>query len=166
MRTGSRLVAVGSAVATSACMAFPAQGVPPERTFFQDQQTNVVSDLCGFDITVRSTFPGTRQVDFYDQDGALTRTTYHVVEQDTFTANGKTLEGSPYRFNSVLTFGADGEITSAHGSGLAVKVPLPDGNTFLAAGRVDFFQQEGDFIFVPDSGTSKNRDAFCAALAA
>ena len=146
----------------------PAHGVPPERTVLEPNvQVNVVSDLCAFPVTVTSTFPHTRKVDFYDSEGALTRTTYHILEQDAFTnpETGTTLQGLPYRFTSVLSFDDDGGITSAYASGHHVRVPLPDGSTFLAAGRVDFFQQGGDFVSVPDSGTSKNADAFCAALA-
>ena len=170
MRTA--FISVGVALVTAVGVAGPALATPPVRHFFPDTQTRVVEGLCGFPVTVVATFPDTRQVDFYSRDGVLTRTTYHIIEQDTFTAVdsdgnpiGPTLEGSPYRFRTVLNFDATGEITSAYGSGHHVSVPLPDGSTFLVAGRVDFLQQAGDFVYVPDSGVSKNAAVFCAALA-
>ena len=162
-----RLVAGLGAMPTLilASVASSAQAAPPERTFFTDEQTYVMEDLCDFPITVTSVFPDTRRVDFFDRDGVLTRTTFHIVEQDTFTANGRTLEGLPYRFSSVLEYDATGtDVTSAYARGLVVRVPLPDGSEFHAAGRVDFSQQLDDFVSVPDSGSSRNADAFCAAL--
>jgi len=95
MRTA--FLSAGVALLAVAGSAGPALAAPPVRDFFTDTQTRVVKDLCPFDITVVATFPDTRQVDFYSRDGVLRRTTYHIIEQDTFTANGKTLEGTPYR---------------------------------------------------------------------
>jgi hypothetical protein len=59
---------------------------------------------------------------------------------------------------------ADGDLVKAHASGVLEKVRLPDGSTFMAAGRVDFLAATADFIVEPDSGVSKNLDAFCDAL--
>jgi hypothetical protein len=163
MRTA--FAAVGVALVMAGGVVSPALAAPPKRDFFTDQQTRVVESVCPFPVTVVATFPGTRQVDFYSRDGVLKRTAYHIVEQDTFTANGKTLVGVPYRFRTVANFNESGEVTSAYGTGHHVRVPLPDGRTFFVAGRVNFLQQVNDFVWVPDSGASKNAAAFCAALA-
>ena len=154
-------VALGAVLAAAA----PAHAAPPERDFFTDQQTRTVTSLCPFKVGLVATFPDTRQVDFRDRNGVLRRTTYHIVEQDTFTANGKTLVGTPYRFRTVINFDKAGEIISAYGTGHHVRVLLPDGSTFVVAGRVDFLAQVNDFVFTPTSGSSKNVAGFCAALA-
>jgi hypothetical protein len=47
-------------------------------------------------------------------------------------------------------------------SGVVEKVPLPDGSTFLAAGRINPLPPF--LFFEPDHGAFKNLAGFCAAL--
>jgi hypothetical protein len=47
----------------------------------------------------------------------------------------------------------------------AVRSLLPDGSTFFSAGRVDMLASGLSFVTVPDVGTTRGGDAFCAALA-
>ena len=120
----------------------------------------VLNDLCGFPVTNTSTQTG---FVITSADG-LTRK-YSVVEQDSFSANGKTLDGLPYSFNLFLHFDADGNITSFWATGVTVRVPISQGVTFRAAGRLNFLNATEDFAWEPDFGGSQNHDAFCAALA-
>ena len=61
---------------------------------------------------------------------------------------------------------SSGNVTNIYVSGVAIKVPLPDGGLFIAAGRSDFMAHPGDaFAIVPDHGNATNVDGFCAALA-
>jgi len=125
----------------------------------------VVEDICSFPVTITATVVGT-ETTFYDQSGAVTTIHIHVVEQDTFTANGETFTGLPYTFNIDVLF-EDGEVTHVFASGIVERVPLPDGSVFLSAGRLDFAAHPGsDFRIVPDVGRSGNVATFCAALAA
>jgi hypothetical protein len=107
------------------------------------------------------------EIDFFDQDGNLTMAQVHQVEQDVFTANGKTLVGLPYTFNLRALFDPEtGDVTHVFASGIASRVPLPGGNFFLTAGRVDFAAHPGaDFLLQPDVGAQGNIAGFCAALA-
>jgi hypothetical protein len=46
-----------------------------------------------------------------------------------------------------------------------LKVVLPDGSLFIAAGRLDVVAHPGETYFFPDHGHIGNLAAFCAALA-
>jgi hypothetical protein len=106
------------------------------------------------------------QIDYYDQDGVLQRINGHVVEQDTFTANGNTLVGLPFVFNVQILFDSDGNITNNFASGVVEKIRLPDGSLFISAGRLDWVQHPlAVFLLSPDKGNPGNLAGFCAALA-
>jgi hypothetical protein len=50
-------------------------------------------------------------------------------------------------------------------TGLAERIPLPDGSLFVSAGWVDFADHPGvDFLLSPDRGNPGNVAGFCAAL--
>jgi hypothetical protein len=85
--------------------------------------------------------------------------------QDTFTANGNTLVGEPYRGTATFKF-VDHELVEFTYVGVLEKVRLPDGSIFMAAGRIDLLLNEATFVFNPDHGVARNQDAFCAALSA
>jgi hypothetical protein len=102
---------------------------------------------------------------FSDDNGLLIRASAHVEEQDSFSANGKSLVGVPYTFNLQAFFDSSGNITEEYADGVIERVPLPDGSVFQSAGRVDF-GAEGfpSFAVLPDSGSARNLDGFCTAL--
>lgn len=109
--------------------------------------------------------PSRTEVDYRDQSGALTRIFAHQLEQDTFTANGTTLVGTPFMFNFEELFDSSGNVTHAYTSGLVETIPLPDGTLFISAGRTDFTQHPGaGFVLSPDMGNPGNLAGFCAAL--
>jgi hypothetical protein len=145
-------------------LAHPAAAAPPTREPFEATTIVVAEDICSFPVTITATQTGT-ETTFYDQSGEVTRIHVQIVEQDVFSANGKSLTGLPYTFNIHVLF-EDGEITHVYASGVAARVPLPDGTVFLSAGRLDFQAHPGSqFLIVPDVGRSGDVAAFCAALA-
>jgi hypothetical protein len=84
-------------------------------------------------------------------------------EQDSFSANGKTLVGDPYPFAQTVNF-VDGVAVDAHGVGVAERVQLPSGGVFIVAGRVDIFNANSAILAVDSGNSGNNLDAFCAAL--
>jgi hypothetical protein len=152
-------------VVAAAVFASAAAADKPTRIEFAVTGNSVLTDVCAFSVNVASTNSGTR-IDYVDTSGALTRIHVHAVEQDTFTANGKTLVGIPFTFNVEFLFDSSGNVTHTFASGLVEKVPLPDGSLFVSVGRVDFVAHPGvEFILSPDKGNPGNVAGFCAALA-
>ncbi len=145
--------------------AASAGATKPEITHFSDTGDPLtVSGICSFDVVVNSTVRGT-EIDYFDGNGALTRVYIHVVEQDTFSRNGKEITGEPYTFNIEVLFDADGNVTHIFASGVAEKIILPDGTLFISAGRLDFILHPGaDFLISPDVGNPGDVAAFCDAL--
>ncbi len=142
-----------------------ASAVQPTKTPLNIDATYVTQTLCGFPITVHASLHGF-EIHFYDQSGNETGSQVHVTEQDVFSANGNSLASLLYTTNIKLVRDANGDLVSAEASGVIAVVPLPNGETFFSAGRVDYLSQVGDFVYQVDSGTVRNHDAFCAALAA
>jgi hypothetical protein len=164
MRTWLFAVAVG--VVCAAFLAQPAAAAQPTREDFAVTQTEVLTNVCSFPVTVKFTITGTA-LNFFDRSGNLTRIQAHIVEQDVFTANGNTLEGLPYTFSNRVLFDPEtGEVTHAYTAGVASRVPLPGGDFFLTAGRIDFTAHpDVSYILQPDVGAQGNITGFCAALA-
>ncbi len=165
MRFG-RQVAVLAVVALSAAVfisaadaAKPTKIDLPPATF-----TSTLTGVCAFPVAVSFTESGT-ETDFVDQSGALTMVHVHLVEQDVFNANGKTLTGLPYTFNIDVLFDSSGNVTHVYASGETSRVPLPGGTVFHTAGRADFVLHPGvDFLIQPDTGAQGDIAGFCAAL--
>ena len=141
-----------------------AAAAAPTKTEFSFTASGVLTDVCSFPVNVDSTVSGF-EIDFFDGSGALTRIYIHNVEQDTFTANGKTLTGIPFTFNIEVLFDSSGNVTNVFASGVVEKIPLPDGSLFVSAGRLDFAAHPGaTFLISPDKGNPGNVAGFCAAL--
>jgi hypothetical protein len=147
-------------------LAQPAAADPPTRQDIDVTDSTVLTDICSFPVTVDLRQTGTETV-FSDRNGNITRVEVHAVEQDVFTANGKTLMGLPYTYNIHVLFDRDtGEVTHAYATGVASRVPLPGGDLFLTAGRLDFIAHpDAAFLLQPDVGAQGNLQGFCAALA-
>jgi hypothetical protein len=154
------LIAV--AVLGAAVLATYAAAGPPTKVSFDAPFTDTVSGICSFPLGVAGSFRGT-ETDFFDQSGELVRADLHVVEQDTWSANGKTLTGEPFTFNIFVSF-EDGQVTALLARGVAEKIPLPDGKLFISAGVVDFLAQGVPFTLRTDLGVTGDIDALCAAL--
>jgi hypothetical protein len=159
------LSSVAAAVLAAAAFAQTAAAVEPIREDASFSDTVVLADVCSFPVNVEFTVTGT-QTTFFDENGNITRIKLHNVEQDVFSANGKTLVGLPYTFNVQVLFDPDsGEVTHVFASGLVSRVPLPGGDFFLTAGRIDFAAHPGaSFLIQPDVGVQGNLEGFCAAL--
>jgi hypothetical protein len=150
----------------TAVFASSAAADQPTRTEFTNTFSSVLTGVCSFDIAVDSTVSGFA-INYFDTSGALTKIIVHEVEQDTFTANGKTLVGSiPFTNSIEVFFDSSGNLTNLFANGVFEKITLPDGSLFVSAGRVDFFDHPGvGFLITPDEGNSGNLAGFCAALA-
>lgn len=153
--TGLALAAVAAWVAPA-----PAQAARPDKYPVFLSGPVVQDGICDFPITIDGTQTGFA---ITSSDGVTTRG--HLTEQDTFSANGKTLTSLPYTYNVVFTQDTDGNFTSFISSGVMVVVPISQGVTFHAAGRFDFIAAGVEFAVTPDAGGIQNLDAFCAALA-
>jgi hypothetical protein len=144
-----------------------ASAAEPARTSFTVEFSNIVTGICEFPVTVDSTLVGT-QTNFFDNNGTQTSSHFAITETDVFTANGNTLIGLPYHtsLRAVLDPSDPNIQLSAVATGVQARIPLPDGSTFLSAGRIDFVGHPGEpFILTPDRGRAGNLAGFCAALA-
>ncbi len=89
----------------------------------------------------------------------------NVVEQDTFTANGKTLVSDPFTFTVHIEFDSSGNVTQWDTSGVVEKVPLPDGTQFVSAGLIHWLDHPNvNWMVTPDRGGCKNLEGFIEAL--
>jgi len=155
------LVAVGAVMFALSAVADRPTRIPFEGVTFSGV---VLTDVCVFPVNVNGTVSGF-EIDYRDQSGALTRSFIHQVEQDTFTANGKTLVGDPFTTEFNILFDSNGSVIHVYGTGLFETIPLPDGSLFISAGRADFTQHPGVGILLsPDMGNPGNLAGFCAAL--
>ena len=135
------LAAIAAMLVAVVFVSTAAAGPPEKSEFSNIAFSSVLSDVCPFDVNVDSVVSGF-EIDYFDSAGNITRAQIHQVEQDTFSANGKTL------------------------TGLVEKIVLPDGSLFVSAGWVDFADHPGvTFILSPDKGNPGNVAGFCAALA-
>ena len=132
---GLRRVSVGLAAVLGAVVfvSTAAADKPAKTDFSNEAFSSVLSGVCAFDVNVDSVTSGT-EIDYFDKAGNLIKAQVHQVEQDTFTANGKTLTGIPFTFNLDVRFDANGDVVSAVATGLTEKIPLPDGSLFVSAG--------------------------------
>ena len=163
-----RRIAVVLAVALGATvLATTAAAARPVKTPFSNvsfSSTLSGGSVCSFDVNVDSVVSGF-EIDYFDSAGNITMAVVYQTEQDTFTANGQTLTGIPYTFVLHVGFDSSGNVTSLVSTGVAEKVPLPDGTSFISAGYVDFADHPGaTFILSPDRGNPGNVAGFCAAL--
>lgn len=159
------LVAIASAVVI-AVLAPAAMADQPTKAEFTNVMYGTMNAgvACPFDIQVTAVVSGTYKA-FVDTSGGLKKEQYHILEQDTFQANGKSLTGVPFTFNVTWLY-ERGVLAHVYADGVEEKVPLPDGSLFIAAGRVDFVAHGlPAFILTPDHGGTANLDGFCAALA-
>jgi len=159
------MLTVGFVAALALAIFAPAASAdPPVVVQKTSSLTSVLTGACPFSVTVDSTMTETDKF-FSDQNGVLTRASAHVDEQDSFSANGKTLTGAPYAVNLQAFFDGSGNITEEYADGVIERVPLPDGSVFQSTGRVDFGAHGFPaFVVVSDYGSALNLDGFCAAL--
>jgi hypothetical protein len=152
-----------SLVGVTVC-ASAARADRPVISHYPISDSKLATDLCSFPITVAESEDVT-ETDFVNSSGTITRIQLHVMEQDTFIANGKTLVGEPYTANADIRFDSSGNVTQLYLEGVLEKVPLPDGSFFMAAGRVNVVADGFPSIaLIPDNGATINLAGLCAAL--
>ncbi len=126
--------------------------------------TEVLTGIAPFPITVEYVATVT-EIDYFDSSGALVRIYNHSVEQDIFSANGKTLVGEPYTYNIEYVFDSSGNLIRMDSNGIASKVRLPGGGLFQSSGQVDWLAHPGQgWILLTDKGSCVNLEGLIAAL--
>ncbi|MEO6063369.1 MAG: hypothetical protein ABIQ99_15665 [Thermoflexales bacterium] len=166
-RSTWRRLAIAIALAASASIiASPAKADSPTKTNFTFTFSLFpVPGVCPFTVYVSGHGAGA-ETDFFDTTGALIRITANQSQQDTFTANGRYLQGMPYATSAEIRFDSAGNRTSFFAQGGVEKIWLPDGSLFVSAGRANLTDSPPVFfILSPDRGHSGDLGAFCAALA-
>jgi hypothetical protein len=163
MRAFHGAALAASLVGVTLC-ASAARADRPVISHYPVSDSKLVTDLCSFPITVAESVDIT-ETDFVNASGAITRIKLHIEEQDTFSANGKTLIGEPYTANIDIRFDSSGNVTQLYYEGVLEIVPLPDGSFFMAAGRVDLAARGfPPIVLSPDNGATVNLAGLCAAL--
>jgi hypothetical protein len=102
-------------------------------------------------------------LDVYDKNGVAVSAVERDTEQDTFSANGKTLRGDPYSFVATFRFDSAGNTISSVEFGFSERVTLPNGRLFFNFGYFDVLATNG-WAWAPDQGHAGDMAAFCAAL--
>lgn len=148
---GLLLLSMGSALAS-----------PPDRYTYDVSGTATLSGVCAFDLDVSYRNYGVES-DSYDRSGDFVKAVINQFEQDTFSHDGATLVGEPYRSNGLIRVDGTGDPLLSFVAGQVEIVPLPDGTTFFMAGRIDFLGG-ATYIFQPTNGLGGDLPAFCAAL--
>ena len=165
MQVWRKLFVGVAAVLGAAVFVSAAAAAAPEKTEFSNIAfSSVMTGVCPFDVDVDSVVSGF-EIDYFDQAGNIVKAQIHQVEQDTFSANGKTLTGIPFTFNLTINIASNGDPTAIVATGVTEKVPLPDGSFFVSAGWGNFVDHPGEkFLLSPDRGAQGNVAGFCAAL--
>lgn len=153
-------ILLGIAALGCALVAASASATPPTRIHYSFAGiTATDTSLCGFPIELLILVGDDVFTQYFDKDGNTIMAHNHFVQQDQFSANGKTLTGIPYTAN-IQSF-IEAGVWTMLADGVLEKVPLPDGSLFIAAGRVTV----AGFVYEPDHGAFQNLAGFCAALA-
>jgi hypothetical protein len=161
-----RLLLGGAMAALLLGLTAPVAGAfPPTHGPVDAEFDSTATGVCSFPISVHIKVVG-HYTQFFDTSGDLTtKWIEQDVEQDAFTANGKTLDGEPFNLVSEFRFDSSGNLVSYYAMGGVERVPLPDGTMFWSAGRFEWTGHPGvSFTLTPDNGRSGNVEAFCAAL--
>lgn len=142
--------------------AGPTLASRPDRYTYDVTGTATLTGVCAFDVDVSYRNYGVES-DSYDRNGAFVMAVINQFEQDTFSHDGTTLVGEPYRSNGLIRVDGAGDPILSFVGGQVEIVPLPDGTTFFMAGRIDFLGGT-TYIFQPTHGLGGDLAAFCAAL--
>ncbi len=124
-----------------------------------------LTDVCAYPIVFSGTILHTYETLFFDNNGTLIKMNFHSIDQDTFSANGKTLVSLPIYYAGEAIFDSNGNVTHLYMNGINEKIRLPDGSLFIASGRYDWAAHPGEIVLSPDKGNPGNLVKFCEALA-
>ena len=159
-----RLCGVLSAIGLIAAAWVPiAQAAPPTHSHFEFTNSTTVTAICPtpFHLEARASVDETV---FTNASGDVTRITDRATEHDIFSAHGTSIRTASYHYTIHVLFNDAGDLLHAYATGTVVRMRLPDGTLFNAAGRVDVANTSGPFTITPDVGHSGNLAAFCDAL--
>ncbi len=119
---------------------------------------------CPFDLNVSVYFAVDGQ-DIFDQNGNLVKDSFHQVEQDTYTANGKTVTTDLYHNNGYWLLDSSGNTTYGYIEGNFGRYRLPDGKIISVNTGRTLLDPEGGYMWSGNNGNPGDLAAFCAALA-
>ena len=165
-KLGTNWLAFGSVLTAGLLLAAtsPVRADTPTKVSVTFTSDTVLTDVLPFPVNIHSVVKAT-EIFYTDENGAITRIYAHQDEQDTFTANGKTLVGLPFTFNIEVILDSNGNVIHQYSDGGVEKIPLPDGTLYISAGRFDFNDHPGaTFIISADEGNPGNLAALTAAL--
>jgi hypothetical protein len=155
-RPGTWLLVTLAAAISAGVLTPTATATPPVMETFSASGVSDDIGLCSFPVQL-SFSETVARTSFFDESGNLIRQHDLITEQDTFSANGKTLTSEPYT-TSVERYFENGVVIGRQLTGVLERVLLPGGGVFIIAG------QASAFGFVVDHGTNGDVSAFCAAL--
>jgi hypothetical protein len=158
------LAGIVLALAAAGLALAPSAGASPPTTDTIDYHpSNRLRDICPFAIQWRG-HAQIRDMVWTNHAGVVVKITDHVVEQDTFSANGHTIRSDTYHYAVHWVFDKAGNLLHAYATGVVIRMRLPNGTLFNAAGRVDVLTSNEAFSITPDTGHSGDIRAFCQAL--
>jgi hypothetical protein len=159
-RLSGALLAVLAMVVVAAPAA---QAAKPTMSQFEFTNSTSVTDICPtpFHLEVHALV---KETVFTNASGDVTRIIDRATEHDTFSGHGTTIRTASYHYTIHVLFDDAGNLVHAYATGTVVRMRLPDGTLFNAAGRVDVANSSGPFTITPDVGHSGNLAAFCDAL--
>lgn len=163
-RTLSCLIAAATAALSWLPMTTATASTPSVTTFHFVPPVDTLTGLCSFPVLLNATLDGTR-TDHVDANGNPTFSDFHSIEQDVLSANGVTLTATPYVNQQKWIYDSSGNIVHIYAVGVIERIPLPDGETFLSAGRTDQINRDNPAALTPDVGRSGDVASLCAALA-
>jgi hypothetical protein len=159
-----RFAGVLVALAAFGVVAVPTAGAAaPTKSHFDFSNSTSITDICPFSIHLEAR-ASVEDFVFTNASGDITKIIDHAVEHDTFSAHGTTIRTASYHYALHVLFDDAGNLLHLYATGVVVRMRLPDGTPFSAAGRVDFLNSMGPFTRAPVVGHSGNVAAFCQAL--
>lgn len=168
MRTQYRklncLLAGAATILVSHPMATATASPPLVTTFHFVPPPDTLTGLCSFPVLYSAVLDGTR-TDHVNANGNPTFSDFHSIEQDVLSANGVTLASAPYVNQQKWIYDSNGNVIHVYAVGVIERIPLPDGEVFLSAGRTDQVSRDNPAALTPDVGRSGDVSALCAALA-
>lgn len=147
--TGAKLGRIFRATAGVAC-AITLIAVPgtahAASTHSTDDFDFDADGLCAFTVhlTVHNEFTVTTQSTAHGSFEIA-----HIVETDTLTANGNTVQGLPYHWTVRSTRDANGDLLGIVAQGENWRFLLPDGGVWSAGGRSNFLTEEHVGSWIP-----------------